>query len=156
MFDRLRTRLWKLLFRVHPAYRGTGGRVTHIAPDWSEVRVEVPHNWRTKNYMGTIFGGSMYGAVDPIYAIMLIKRLGDDFVVWDKAASIEFKKPGKETLTATFELSDDEVSAVKAALDGETDSIDREYTVDLVDDAGTTHATVEKTIHVSTDASKKA
>ena len=151
MFDRLRTRLWKLLFRVHPAYRGTGGRVTHIAPDWSEVRVEVPHNWRTKNYMGTIFGGSMYGAVDPIYAIMLIKRLGDDFVVWDKAASIEFKKPGKETLTATFELSDDEVSAVKAALDGETDSIDREYTVDLVDDAGTTHATVEKTVYVGLD-----
>mgnify|MGYP006290396911 FL=1 len=156
MFDRFRTRLWKLLFRVHPAYRGTGGRVTHIAPDWSEVRVEVPHSWRTKNYMGTIFGGSLYGAVDPIYAMMLIKRLGDDYVVWDKEATIQFKKPGTETLTATFELPDDELAAVKNALDGETDSIDREYTVDLVDDAGTTCATVQKTIHVSTDASKKA
>jgi acyl-coenzyme A thioesterase PaaI-like protein len=67
MFDRLRTRLWRLAFRFFPAYRGTGGRVTHIEPDWSEVRVEVPANWRTRNYVGTIFGGSMYGAVDPIY-----------------------------------------------------------------------------------------
>lgn len=66
MLDRLRARLWRLAFRLFPAYRGTGGRVTHIAPDWSEVRVRIPHNWRIRNYVGTVFGGSMYGAVDPI------------------------------------------------------------------------------------------
>ncbi|HBE81322.1 MAG TPA: DUF4442 domain-containing protein, partial [Blastocatellia bacterium] len=53
-------------FNLFPAYRGTGGRVTYIADDWKEVRVKLPLNWRTRNYVGTIFGGSIYGAVDPI------------------------------------------------------------------------------------------
>jgi acyl-coenzyme A thioesterase PaaI-like protein len=155
MFDRLRARLWKLGFRLFPAYRGTGGRVTHIEPDWSEVEVKVPRNLRTRNYVGTIFGGSMYGAVDPIYMLMLINRLGDDYVVWDKAAEIRFKKPGKSDLYATFEVSDTEVAAIRQALEDE-ESIDREYTVDLVDEDGVVHATVEKTLHVSTDDEKRA
>jgi hypothetical protein len=155
MFDRLRARLWKLGFRLFPAYRGTGGRVTHIEPDWSEVEVKVPRNLRTRNYVGTIFGGSMYGAVDPIYMLMLINRLGDDYVVWDKAAEIRFKKPGKSDLYATFEIPDEEVTAIERALE-DAESIDREYTVDLVDASGVVHATVEKTLHVSTDDGKRA
>lgn len=157
MFEALRPRLWRWLFRLYPAYRGTGGRVTHIAPDWSEVRVAVPRNWRTRNYVGTIFGGSMYGAVDPIYMLMLIRRLGDEYVVWDKAAEIRFRKPGRDTLYATFELPDEEVAAVEAAVDrSDRNAVDRLYSVDLVDDEGTVHATVRKTIHVSTDETKRA
>ena len=57
-----------------------------------EVRVKLPLNWRTRNYVGTIFGGSLYGAVDPVYMIMLMKVLGRDYVVWDKAASIRFRR----------------------------------------------------------------
>ncbi|RXK46975.1 DUF4442 domain-containing protein [Halorientalis pallida] len=155
MFDRLRVRLWKLAFRLFPAYRGTGGRVTHIEPDWSEVEVKVPRNLRTRNYVGTIFGGSMYGAVDPIYMLMLINRLGDDYVVWDKAAEIQFEKPGESDLYATFEITDAEVAAIRQALQ-EQESIDREYTVDLVDEGGVVHATVEKTLRVSTNDDKRA
>ena len=98
MLERLKVRLWKLAFRLFPAYRGTGGRVTHIEPDWSRVEVELPLSWRTRNYVGTIYGGSMYGCVDPIYMLMLIRRLGDDYTVWDKAAEIRFKQPGESTL----------------------------------------------------------
>ncbi|MFB6165150.1 MAG: DUF4442 domain-containing protein [Haloarculaceae archaeon] len=157
MFDRLRARLWRLAFRLYPAYRGTGGRVTYIAPDWSEVRVRIPRNWRTRNYVGTTFGGSMYGAVDPIYMLMLIKRLGDGYVVWDKAAVIRFEKPGKSDLYATCELPEEEVAAVRRELaDPDTDSIDREYAIELVDDEGVVHATVEKTLYVSTDREKGA
>jgi acyl-coenzyme A thioesterase PaaI-like protein len=155
MFDRLRTRLWRLAFRFFPAYRGTGGRVTHIEPDWSEVRVKVPANWRTRNYVGTIFGGSMYGAVDPIYMLMLIRRLGDEYVVWDKEADVRFKKPGTTDLHATFELPDAELDAIRAGLENQ-DSVDRVYTVDLVDDEGVVHATVHKTLHISTDQKKRA
>jgi len=67
-----RTRLLRWGFNIFPAYWGTGGRITSIAPDWHEVRVRVPLSWRTRNYVGTIFGGSLYGAVDPIYMVMLI------------------------------------------------------------------------------------
>lgn len=148
MPESLRTRLQRWGFNLFPAYRGTGARITHIASDWREVRVEVPLSWRTRNYVGTIFGGSMYGAVDPVYMLMLIKNLGSDYVVWDRAASIRFRAPGRSTLRARFRLDEEEVGAIRAAL-REARSVDRVYTVDLVSDEGEVHATVEKTLHVS-------
>ena len=68
-------------FNLFPAWRGTGARVTYIASDWREVRVSLPLSWRTRNYVGTIFGGSLYGAADPLYMIMLIHTLGRDYTV---------------------------------------------------------------------------
>lgn len=157
MLASLRTRLYRLGFNLFPAYRGTGGRVTYIAPDWQEIRVKLPLSWRTRNYVGTIFGGSIYAAVDPFYMIMLMKTLGDDYVVWDKEADVRFKKPGRETLYARFRLTDAELEAIRTELETEgTDAIDRHYTVDLVDAEGTVHATVRKTLYVSTDETKRA
>ena len=101
-----RTRLSRWGFNWFPAYRGTGARIAYVASDWREVRVRLPLNWRTRNYVGTIFGGSLYGAVDPIYMIQLIKALGPGYEVWDKAASIRFLRPGRSTLQATFRVED--------------------------------------------------
>jgi acyl-coenzyme A thioesterase PaaI-like protein len=142
---RMRWLRWR--FNFFPAFRGTGGRVVWIAPDMREVRVVLPLSWRTRNYVGTIFGGSLYGATDPFFMIMLIKRLGPDYVVWDKAASIRFRKPGRSKLFATFHIDDDEVRAVRElAASGEP--IDRIYKVDLVDRDGVVHASIEKTIYI--------
>src|SRR5215218_7935795 len=107
MPESFKTRLTRIAYTyLFPAYRGTGGRITYVADDWREVRVEVPLSRRTKNYVGTIFGGSMYGAVDPIHMVMLIKALGPGYVVWDKAGTIRFRKPGRTTLHARFTLDD--------------------------------------------------
>lgn len=138
-------RCWS--FYVFGCYRGTGGRLKYIAEDWSEVRLELPLSWRTRNYVGTIFGGSLYSAVDPIYMLMLIHRLGTEFVVWDKAASIQFKKPGRETLHVRFAVGDDELAAIRSALESQR-SVDRTYIIDLVDGSGTVCATVEKIIYI--------
>lgn len=138
-------RCWS--FYLFGCYRGTGGRLRFIAEDWSEVRLDLPLSWRTRNYVGTIFGGSIYSAVDPIYMLMLIHRLGPEFIVWDKAASIQFKKPGKETLHAQFVVSDEELAAIRAALETQR-SVDRSYTIELKDSAGTVCATVEKLIYI--------
>jgi len=134
-------------FNLFPAYRGTGARVTFIADDFRAVRVRLPLSWRTRNAVGTIFGGSMYGAVDPIYMIMLIQLLGRDYVVWDKAATIRFRKPGQTTLYATFTVDDAELDAIRAATAGGA-PIDRTYTVNLVDRHGIVHAEVEKVIYI--------
>ena len=143
----LRIWLWKLRFNLFPAYFGSGARVTFIAADWREVRVEIPLSWRTRNYVGTTFGGSMYAAVDPIYMMMLIQVLGADYVVWDKAASIRFRRPGTGTLYAAFRLTEQEIVGIRTTL-AHGASIDRVYQVDLIDGSGTVHATVEKTIYI--------
>ncbi len=126
------TRLKRWGFNWFPVYRATGARVEYIASDWKEVRIRLPLNWRTRNYVGTIFGGSMYGAVDPVYMIMLIKLLGPGYEVWDKAATIRFLQPGRSTLRATFRISSDEAEAIRTSVvrDGRTE---RRFSVDLVD-----------------------
>jgi acyl-coenzyme A thioesterase PaaI-like protein len=130
-----------------PAYRGTGARVEYIAADYREVRVRLPLNWRTRNYVGTIFGGSLYGAVDPIYMIMLIEILGPEYVVWDKVATIRFLRPGRTTLRACFLVGEEEDRAIRELLEKEA-SVDRVYRVELKDASGKVHAEVDKTIFV--------
>ena len=120
----------------------------YIADDWREVRVKLSLNWRTRNYVGTIFGGSMYGAVDPLYMIMLIRNLGPDYVVWDKAAAIRFKRPGRETLRAVFTVTEAEIAAIKTEL-ATRKSLDRVYTIELKNDAGKIHAIIEKTLYIA-------
>ena len=141
------TRLLRWKFNLFPAYRGSGGRVTYIADDFREVRVKVPLSLRTRNAVGTIFGGSMYAAVDPIYMIMLMRLLGRDYVVWDKTASIRFRKPGRNTLRATFRIDDTELEAIRAAT-ATGEPVDRTYNVDLIDAEGTVSASIEKVIYV--------
>src|SRR5690349_6291770 len=116
MAETWNTRLARWRFNWFPAYRGTGGRVTYIAGDWTEVRVRLPLNWRTRNYVGTIYGGSMYGAIDPMFMIMLIRLLGREYVVWDKAATIRFRRPGRTALTATFRISAEDLEQIRATV----------------------------------------
>lgn len=141
------TRVMRWKFAFFPAWRGTGARVKYIAHDYREVRIELPLSWRTKNYVGTIFGGSLYASVDPIFMIQLMLILGRDYVVWDKAASIRFRKPGRSTLAATFKIDDAELETIRQLTAG-GDPVDRVYNVDLVDAEGVVHASVEKTIYI--------
>jgi acyl-coenzyme A thioesterase PaaI-like protein len=137
---------WK--FNLFPAYRGSGARVVYISADYREMRIKIPLNRRTRNYVGTIYGGSMYGGIDPIYMLMLIKTLGKNYIVWDKAAHIRFKKPGKETLFADFKLTQQELEEIKTILQVQK-SVDRIYKVELKDKNGQVHCIIEKTLYIA-------
>ena len=121
--------------------------MTYIAANFREARIRLPLTWRSRNAVGTIFGGSMYASVDPLYMIMLMKVLGPEYVVWDKAATIRFRKPGRSTLFATFRLDDAELEAIRSAT-STGQPVDRTYNVDLADADGVVHASVEKIIYV--------
>jgi acyl-coenzyme A thioesterase PaaI-like protein len=148
MGESLRTRAFRWAFNFWPCYRGTGARVTYIAADWREARIRLPLSLRTRNYVGSIFGGSLYAAVDPFYMIMLIHNLGREFIVWDKAAAIRFRRPGRSTLTATFRLDEGELREIRDLLQ-DLPKVDRTYTVELVDKDGLVHAVVEKVVHIA-------
>lgn len=148
MPESFRSKLDRFKFNLFPAYRGSGARILYISEDYREIKIKIPLNWRTKNYVGTIFGGSMYSGVDPIYMVMLIKNLGKEYVVWDKSAQIRFKKPGKETLFADFKLTQEDLDEIKTQLES-TKSIDKIYTVELKDKDGKVHCIVEKTLYIA-------
>ena len=130
-------------FNFFPAYRRTGARITYIAGDLREMHIKLPLNWKTRNYVGTIFGGSMFAAVDPIYMLIFVKLLGPNYVVWDKAASIQYKRPGRSTLYATFKVDQEELDAIRAELE-QKDKLDRVYQVELIDEEGSVYASIEK------------
>lgn len=154
MAESFKSRRFRWAFNLFPAYRGTGGWVLYISDDFREVRVKIPLSWRTRNYVGTMYGGSIYGAVDPVYMLMLIKVLGPDYIVWDKAAKIRFRKPAKQTLFVEFKLPDSEIEEIKKLSEIER-SIDRVYSLELKDKNGVVHAEIEKTIYIKKREAKK-
>lgn len=97
-----------------PPFLGAGIRVKTLAPDLREVVVEMRLRPWTKNYVGTHYGGSLYSMTDPFYMAMLIENLGRDYIVWDKAATIRFKKPGKGKVTAHFKIGEDDLDRIRA------------------------------------------
>lgn len=147
MLDDLRTLLHRWRLNLFPAFWCTGARITHLSRDFREIRLRLPLGLRTRNLVGTIFGGSMYAAVDPVYMVMLMRNLGAAYEVWDRAATIRFLRPARETLHARFALEEGELEAIRKAvrIHGR---VDRSYEVELASEDGTVHAEVGKVIHV--------
>jgi acyl-coenzyme A thioesterase PaaI-like protein len=100
-----------------------------------------------RNLFGTHFGGSLYSMCDPWFVILLVRLLGDGYLVWDKAATIEFQKPGRGRVTATFHVAPETVDEIRAAADrdGKTEPV---LTVEVVGEGGEVVARVTKTLWV--------
>ena len=148
MAESLKRKIERFLYNIYPAIRGTGGRVTYISDDYREMKVKLPLNWRTRNKVGTTFGGSMYGAVDPFYMIMMMKILGDEYVVWDRSAKIRFKRPGRETLYADFHITEEETDEILEVLETRK-STNRDYVIELRNAAGEVHAIIDKELYIA-------
>jgi len=141
-------RLLKLFFNISPMYRSSGGRLMTVSDDFKYVKIKLPINYKTRNYVGTLYGGHMYSCVDGIYMVQLINILGEDYVVWDKAASIRFRRPGNTTLFAEFDISDELLSQIKSDIQ-ELKEKDFTLYVNLVDKEGKVYAEIEKVIYIA-------
>lgn len=135
------------LFSIYPPYVGAAVRVRRIERDLSRVDVEMPLTPWNRNYVGTHFGGSLYSMCDPFLMFMLMARLGPGYVVWDKSASIEFIRPGRGTVKATFEVPDARVEEIRREADRGEKVLPR-FEVAVVDHEGQLVARVEKVLYV--------
>ena len=142
---------WKRHMRVFlnlwPPFLGAGIRIRRLAPDWKAIDVEMKLRRWNRNYVGTHYGGSLYSMADPFFMLMLIENLGKDYIVWDKSASIRFRKPGRGTVFAEFRVSDEQISEIKDALNSQ-EKIERVFRVEVKDKSGIVIAEVEKLLHV--------
>ena len=133
----------KLMFNLWPPLMGAGIRITRIQPDWKEVDVEMKLRRWNANYVGTHYGGSLYSITDPFYMVMFIEILGRDYIVWDKSASIRFRRPGRGTVFAQFRITDEQIAEIRGALKT-VEKIDREFSVDVKSGDGEVIAEVKK------------
>lgn len=150
-----KTRLFRWGMGFFPAIFASGAKVLFISEDWHEIHVKLRLTFWTQNYVKTIFGGSMFSAADWQFMIMLSKILGKDFIVWDKAASIKFKRPGKETLYAKFLFTPEHIAHIqKAVLEkGETELV---LPVKWQDKNGNVIAEIDRIVYAATKPFYKA
>ncbi len=130
-----------------PPFLGAGIRIRRIAPDMKSIDVEMKLRWWNANYVGTQFGGSLFAMTDPPYMLMLMANLGSDYIVWDKAASIRYRKPGRGMVRAEFRLSDSQIDDIREKLKT-LPKYESVFTVEVKDEAGIVIAEVEKRLHV--------
>ena len=137
----------RMFLNIWPPFLGAGIRIKRLASDWKEIDVEMKLRRWNANYVGTHYGGSLYSMADPFFMLMLIENLGKDYIVWDKAASIRFKKPGRGKVSASFRLSEEQIGEIRHALASQ-EKIERVFTVEVKDESGGVVAEVEKLLHV--------
>lgn len=133
---------------TYPPYLFTGTRIKKITDDWMEMVVVLKKSLLTRNYVGTTFGGSLYAATDPHYMLMLCQIMGlKDYIIWDKAAEIDFKKPVRSNITFTFRFTPEQIQElVRDAHD--KGKIVPVFTVQGVDEAGEVCVEVKKAIYI--------
>jgi len=130
-----------------PPFLGMGIRIKHIGPDMKAVDVEMKLRFWNANYVGTHFGGSLFAMTDPFYMLMLMANLGRDYIVWDKAATIRYRKPGKGKVRAEFRLTDAQLTDIREKLEA-LPKYEPTLSVEVKDEAGVVIAEVEKLLHV--------
>ena len=135
------------LVNLWPPFFGAGIRIKHIAPDMKAVDVEMKLRFWNANYVGTHFGGSLFAMTDPFYMLMLMANLGRDYVVWDKASSIRFLKPGKRTVRAEFRLTDAQLNDIREKLKT-LPKYEPVFFAVVKDEQGIVIAEIEKVLHV--------
>lgn len=143
----LRQRILFKIMNFWPPFWGAGIRIDHVSKDFLEVDVSLKLRFWNRNYVGTQYGGSLYSMTDPFYMLMLIQLLGRGYIVWDKAATIRFKKPGTGKVFAQFRLTREQIEAFKEELKGKN-KIEPILTVYIKDDEGNVIAEVDKTLYI--------
>lgn len=142
-----RARMLRWMLNLYPPYLGAGIRVQSISPDLRQVKVRMGLHWFNRNYVHTQFGGSLYSMVDPFFMLMLMENLGSKYIVWDKAADIDFIAPGKGPVFARFNIDETLLDEIRR----QTASGEKylpQLQVDIHDGAGNLVARVGKTLYV--------
>ena len=145
----------KLLFRMfsfYPPFLGAGIRVK-ISGDVKTVDVSMKLTRWNRNYVGTHFGGSLYAMCDPFFFFLLMENLGQDYIVWDKGASISFKKPGTGRVRACYHITDERYDEIRKMAE-KGDPVNPEFAIDVIDDEGAVVASVKKILYIKKKTAK--
>lgn len=140
-------RATKAVMNLWPPYRFAGVRIEKLTSDFRHARVRLGFHPLTRNYVGTQFGGSLFSMTDAFWMIMVLRNLGDDYLVWDKRGEIEFVKPGKGVVRAEFHVTDALLEELREATSGGQKVLKWVETT-IRDEAGDAVAVVRKQLYV--------
>lgn len=138
---------WLLrIMSFYPPYLGAGIRAK-ASSDLRTFEVRMKLRFWNRNYLGTQFGGSLYSMCDPFFVLILATALGRDYVVWDKTATIRFRRPGRGTVKATFHIPQETIDEIRDAADA-GGKVEPTFQANILDEQGEVVAEVEKLLYV--------
>lgn len=137
----------KLVMNIYPPYLFAAIRIDKIAADWRELHVSMRLRWFNRNAVGTHFGGSIYSMVDPHLMLLLMQVLGDDYVVWDKSAEIDFHKPGRGRIRSAIRITDEDLEEIRRRTEG-SEAYRPTFRLEIMDEDDDLVARVTKVLHV--------
>lgn len=143
----LMPRFMRWWLNLYGPYFGAGVSVERISADFSEADVVMRMRPWNRNAVGTHFGGSLYSMVDPFYMLLLMQTLGQDYIVWDQAAHIDFVSPGQGTVRAHFRLDPALVERIRSEAAG-GQAVRPELVVEVLGEDGKVVARVRKVLYV--------
>ncbi len=142
-----KTTYFRILLNWYSPFRGAGIKVKKITNDFRRFEVEMKLTWKNRNYVHTHFGGSLYALSDPFYMFILMENLGENYLVWDKSAKIDFLKPGTGDVFAVYEILEDELNSIKADLE-KLGKLNKVFHAEIKLANGEVVASVEKVLYI--------
>ena len=145
--DKIGPEGFRRFINLWPPFLGAGIKVSKIGKDFNDITVEMKLRKWNKNYVGTHYGGSLFSMTDPFFALIAIRNLGKDYIVWDQESSIKFKKPGKGKVSAHFNISAEKLKELKDLAD-KNPKVEPTFIVQVKDEQGDVVAEVSKTLYI--------
>jgi acyl-coenzyme A thioesterase PaaI-like protein len=143
----MKASVFRVLLNLWPPFLAAGIHVTHLSADWRHARVELRLRPWNRNAVGTHFGGSLFAMTDPFWMLLVMRRLGRDFHVWDRSATIDFRRPGRGVVHARFDLDENTLTGLReAAADG--GKVLHWFETPVMDAGGETVALVRKQLYL--------
>ena len=144
---------FRLIMNLWPPLFFAGIRITALSSDFKTARVQLTLRPWNKNAVGSHFGGSLFAMTDPFYMLMILAQLGNDYLVWDKAADIDFIKPGKGKVIADFSINQQLIDDIIAKTAGGEKYLPQ-IPVYIKDEQGDIVATLNRTLYIRRKKSK--
>lgn len=141
----IKQRLSLFLWNLYPPFLGAGIRITKVDPNWRWLEAKIKYRWWNRNYVGTMFGGSMYSLCDPFHMVLLINRLGKSYIVRDKGGEIRYLKKGTSDVFARFELDESQVKEIR---ENPAEVQEQRFVAGVKDGQGEVIAEVTKVLHI--------
>lgn len=143
----MKSRTLRHILNLWPPFLFSGVHVTAIDEDYRHARVELRMRPWNRNFVGTHFGGSLFAMTDPFWMLLAMQSLGRDYIVWDKAGAIDFIKPGRGTVHASFDLDDACLDELRGATSDGAKTL-RWFETEIIDAAGDVVARMRKQLHI--------
>jgi len=140
----------KWLIRFYPPLFFQRIWVVQFAADFKWVKIKINKSFLNINYNKTLFGGTIFSASDPFYAILfdqILQKKGYKIRVWLKSAHIQYLKPGNTNLYFKISISDLVIAEAEQKLNTEGKFI-KTFTIEMHNADGILCALVQNEVYI--------